>query len=172
MVFVFFKPRLNWKKTHKLIRKILQNVFFSCKLHLYRFSFGDSDIILIIIAYISIDLNFKVLADTFSELSFFLILISLVYNHVTLGLKIQHDLQGANFCLHPKALLQLLCLQFAFTHQHPVGRYRRNRSASPATFSTLWSDVDSTCRQQDREKHQGITLHQILPQLRVINSSS
>lgn len=47
------------------------------------------------------DLNFKILADTFTELGFFLILVSLVYNYVNilLGLKIQHDLQCANFSL-------------------------------------------------------------------------
>ena len=47
------------------------------------------------------DLNFKILADTFTELGFFLILVSLVYNYVNilLGLKIQHDLQCTNFSL-------------------------------------------------------------------------
>lgn len=47
------------------------------------------------------DLNFKILADTFTELGFFLILLSLVYNYVNilLGLKIQHDLQCTNVSL-------------------------------------------------------------------------
>lgn len=143
------------KNQHKLIRKVLQKDLCSYKLHLYRFGFcWHGDTILIIIACINIDLNFKALTDIFSELGFFLLLVSLVYNHVniSLGLKIQHSLQGANFsldCLEGIATTSVasVCLLIPASCRQVQEKHVSSR-ASPATFTTLWSDVDCTCWEQ------------------------
>lgn len=128
-------------------------VFF--KTHLYRLGFcWYRDIILIIITYITIELNFKALADTFSELGFLLMLVTLVYNHVniSLGFKIQHDWQGANFSLDcpkgiPTTSVPSVCFHMPASCRQVQEKHVLS-CASPATLTTLWSDVDCTCWEQ------------------------
>lgn len=157
------------KKSHKLITKVLQKDLFSYNLNLYRFDFcWHSAIILIGIAYIGIDLNFKVLADKFSELGFFLTFVSLVYNrlNISLGLKIQHDLQGANFSLDCPKGIDTVSVPSVCSHMPASWRQVQQKHVwcravpllppSPASGLTWAVPAESKAA---AEKHREITLH-------------
>lgn len=97
-IFGFQTKALQQTKSSQSDQKNPSKGPFSCKFHLYRFSScWHSHIILIIIAYICMDPNFLILANTFTELG--LILVTFVYHYVniSLGLKIQQHLQCTNF---------------------------------------------------------------------------
>lgn len=139
---------------------------FSYKLHLYRFrSCWHSYIILIIIAYISMDLNFLILADTFTELG--LILVTFVYHYVniSLGLKIQHDLQCTNFSLDCPKGAAITSVALVYLHIATSCRQVQDQKTPwavppPPTFTNLQCDVDCTCMSKaGTEEHQGTTLH-------------
>lgn len=127
--------------------KIPQNNHFSYKLvsagSPYKIgSCWHNHTILEAIAYISMDLNVKVLADKIlacTDLGFFSMLVSPVYScvNILLGLKTQHDLQYINICLDcPMTMLKFLFLLFAFT---PPASCRQVQGGKKKSLSCAFS---------------------------------